>query len=304
VPDGGYAWWYLDALSDDGAHAITVIAFIGSVFSPYYAWARRRGAADPLRHCALNVALYGGRGSRWAMTERGAAAVRRDAGSLRIGPSSLAWDGSGLTVQIDEIAVPLPRRIRGRVRLFPAAVEQRVFALDTAGRHLWRPIAPCARVEVSLDRPRLAWSGAAYLDTNMGDRAPQHDFLHWDWNRASVPGGTAIHYDVTRRDQDRLALAMRYDEGGGVTDLDPPAAQHLPPTRWRIARSVRAEDEAPPAVIATLEDTPFYARSIVAARLLGGPVTAMHESLSLERIRAPWVQAMLPFRMPRAIGAG
>ena len=55
----GYAWWYVDALSDDGQHGLTIIAFIGSVFSPYYAWARRRGPADPLNHCALNVALYG-----------------------------------------------------------------------------------------------------------------------------------------------------------------------------------------------------------------------------------------------------
>jgi carotenoid 1,2-hydratase len=28
-------------------------------------------------------------------------------------------------------------------------------------------------------------------------------------------------------------------------------------------------------------------------------VVAMHESLSLDRFMRPWVQAMLPFRMPR-----
>ena len=27
VPPGGYRWWYLDALSDDGRHGITLIAF-------------------------------------------------------------------------------------------------------------------------------------------------------------------------------------------------------------------------------------------------------------------------------------
>ena len=43
VPHNGYAWWYVDALSDDGENGITIIAFIGSVFSPYYAFARRRG---------------------------------------------------------------------------------------------------------------------------------------------------------------------------------------------------------------------------------------------------------------------
>ena len=72
---GGYIWWYLDALSDDEAHALTLIAFVGSVFSPYYAWARQRGAADPVNHCALNVGLYGRRAARWSMTERPAVQV-------------------------------------------------------------------------------------------------------------------------------------------------------------------------------------------------------------------------------------
>src|SRR5664279_1621998 len=58
VPGGGYVWWYVDAVSDDGAHALTFIAFIGSVFSPYYAWARRHGNAEPLNHSAFNIALY------------------------------------------------------------------------------------------------------------------------------------------------------------------------------------------------------------------------------------------------------
>ncbi len=71
----GYAWWYVDALSDDGTNGITIIAFIGSVFSPYYALARRNGPADPLNHCAINVAIY--RKARQALGDDGAAARRR-----------------------------------------------------------------------------------------------------------------------------------------------------------------------------------------------------------------------------------
>ena len=59
VPSGGYLWWYVDALSDDGQHGLTIIAFVGSVFSPYYRSALKHCAADPENHCALNVALYG-----------------------------------------------------------------------------------------------------------------------------------------------------------------------------------------------------------------------------------------------------
>jgi carotenoid 1,2-hydratase len=52
-------------------------------------------------------------------------------------------------------------------------------------------------------------------------------------------------------------------------------------------------------VVRTLTDAPFYARSLVRTRWLGEAVTAMHESLSLQRFDSAWVQAMLPFRMPR-----
>ena len=34
VAPGGYLWWYVDAISDDGQHALSIIAFVGSVFSP------------------------------------------------------------------------------------------------------------------------------------------------------------------------------------------------------------------------------------------------------------------------------
>ncbi len=229
------------------------------------------------------------------MTERGAGSVRRGADFLTIGPTSLTWDGSGLTVRINEIAVPLPRRVRGTVRLYPSALETRDLTLDSAGRHRWRPIAPCGRVEVALDRPGLSWSGPAYFDTNNGDRPLEADFHRWDWSRARVPGGSVVLYDVIRRDGP-LSLAMRYNDAGGVEDFVSPAAVALPRTRWLVPRRISASS---PSVIQTLEDAPFYARSVVAAEMLGAPVTAMHESLALDRFATPWAQAMLPFRMPR-----
>ncbi|HQT77597.1 MAG TPA: carotenoid 1,2-hydratase, partial [Rhodopila sp.] len=247
-------------MSDDGTYGITLIAFLGSVFSPYYAWARRRGPADPLRHCTLNVALYG-RNKRWAMTERGAKSVQRGSDFLSIGPSALSWDGDGLTVRIDEIGMPVPRRIRGTVRLQPHAVETRRTALDTAGRHRWQPIAPCARVEVALDSPGITWSGPAYFDTNDGDRPLEADFVQWNWSRAPLHDGTAVLYEIDRRDGP-MTLAMRYSRAGGVTDVEPPPRMALPRTLWRVPRRISA---ASPVVRHTLEDTPFYARSVIEA---------------------------------------
>lgn len=65
---------------------------------------------------------------------------------------------------------------------------------------------------------------------------------------------------------------------------------------------MRSDAGHPARVLRTLEDGPFYARSLVGATWLGEPVQALHESLSLRRFSAPWVQAMLPFRMPRRGG--
>ena len=209
----------------------------------------------------------------------------------------MSWDGTALTVEIREIAVPLPRLISGSVRLYPSAIESASFALDSGGRHRWQPIAPCARAEIRLNRPDLNWSGSAYFDTNNGDRPLEADFVRWDWSRAPVPGGTAIVYDVLGRDG--LCLhALRYDANGGVESFTPEPASVLPQTMWRVPRFVPGRG---PTVIETLEDTPFYARSLVATTLMGQRVNAVHESLMLDRFSSPWVQPMLPFRMPRAV---
>ena len=307
VAPGGYAWWYLDALSDDGQHGLTIIAFAGSVFSPYYARARRQnnGRADPMNHCALNVALYSSPGSAaptgWAMTERSSKTVQRNACSLRIGPSNMSWDKGVLTVAIDEITVPWGKRLRGVVRLYPSAVLNESYALDAAGLHQWCPIAPCARVEVELTQPELRWTGSGYLDSNRGERPLEKDFSSWNWSRATLASkGSAVLYDATRLDGSPLSLALAFGADGRVQSFAPPPAVDLPATAWRLARSTRSELAS--KVLQNLEDGPFYSRSLLRTRLLGEDMIAVHESLSLQRWKQPVVQCMLPFRMPRRSG--
>ena len=270
------------------------------MFSPYYAAARRRGAGDPADHCALNVAVYGADRKRWSMTERGAGRVTRDHDHLVIGPSQLEWRGNELRIAIDEIAAPWPARIRGEVRLHAEPLFDRALALDRAGRHLWTALAPCARVEVHLEHPRLHWRGHGYLDTNTGSEPLERGFTRWDWSRATLrDGSTAVLYDASRRDGGDWSAGLRFHRAGRVEEFEAPQRVGLPATSWRIERGTRSEDAGATAVRRTLEDTPFYARSLVSTRLLGEPVVAVHESLSLQRFGRRWVQALLPFRMPR-----
>jgi carotenoid 1,2-hydratase len=275
---------------------MTLIAFIGSVFSPYYAWAKH--PADPENFVAMNVALYGEK-NRWAMTERGRKSLRRGMDFLRIGPSGLHWDGKTLVAEIDEISTPVSRRLRGTIRLSPGAMQAETFALDSAGRHRWRPIAPQSRITVAFQNPKLSWSGRAYFDTNHGDAPLAEDFSSWHWSRTAGAEGTTILYDVARRDGTELCLSLQIGENGLAKPFDPPPVQELAVTGWGIHRLTRADAGYVAGVLNTLENAPFYARSHIRTRIHGVESEAIHESLSLSRFLAPWVRLMLPFRMPR-----
>ena len=159
VPAGGYRWWYIDGFSDCGQFGITVIAFIGSVFSPYYFRSRSRGDALAEEHVSLNAILYGPSKSRWCMTERASAALTQSSTSLTIGPSALRLTDDGLTIEIDERATPFGLRVRGVVQIQFAQRSDTCFELDDAGEHWWWPIAPLAQMQVAMERPELACQG-------------------------------------------------------------------------------------------------------------------------------------------------
>ncbi len=247
----------------------------------------------------MNVALYGKR-SRWAMTERKRGALQRDVHNLVIGPSSLAWDGTALVIDLAEVTSPVPRRVRGTIRIYPPGLATHEVDLAGDGKHRWSPIAPRARVEVSLREPALSWNGTAYFDTNSGDEPLEDGFADWDWCRAPLRDGVAVVYDRRLRSGATLATGLRYDAMNRAEEFALPGLQALQPTLWRLARSTHADAGTRARVAQTLTDAPFYARSVVQAHLLGEGVTAVHESLSLDRFCAPWVQAMLPFKAPRA----
>ena len=302
VPPGGYLWWYVDALSDCGQFGITLIAFVGSVFSPYYAWARNKKSkpndVDPENYCALNVALYHPTSSRWAMTERGARHVSRGSDFFKVGPSEIQWDGKVLSFHIDERCAPWPHRIRGTVRVHAEQLFTFAAPLDSNCQHMWGPIAPSARVEVQLNQPAQSWSGHGYLDSNEGLEPIDGAFQKWNWSRCRLSNGdTAVLYDVYSKQGVNKVLALIFSQAGDVKTFEVPSDFAMSPTFWRLNRSMRAD--GPSKVLQQLEDTPFYQRALLQTQLMGETAVAFHESLSIPRLVSPIVQAMLPFRMPR-----
>jgi carotenoid 1,2-hydratase len=246
------------------------------------------------------VALYGAGKRRWTMTERGRAHVHRNAREFTIGPSSLHWDGQALVIDINERNIPLPFRVRGQVRVHPQALCRFSTALDANAAHRWGPIAPCARVEVDLQQPGSRWSGQGYLDSNEGDEPVDRGFREWDWSRGVLAdGSTAVIYDVRPTQGGDRVIAQRFAPDGSSVAFEPPPRQRLPRSKWGLPRNQRSELQAPPQIVKTLEDTPFYVRSLVSSSLLGERITSVHETLDLPRVVSLPVRLMLPWRMPR-----
>lgn len=274
---------------------------MGSVFSPSYFRARARELRpEPLRFCALNVALYREGGTRWAFTEHPRDRVRRSADALELGGSRLAWEGDALVIRVHERTAGLGLPLRGTVRLRPRGCFQHPLTLDPQGRHTWWAVAPRADIEVEMERPGFRFRGSGYHDTNFGREPLERGFTTWDWSRAELPGGTGVLYDARPRHGEAGEHGLFFRDDGRVEPLPAPQRHVLPRTRWGIDRATRADAGAEPSQVSrTLEDTPFYARSLVQTSLLGQRVTAVHESVSLDRFAHPLVQLMLPFRIRR-----
>jgi carotenoid 1,2-hydratase len=111
------------------------------------------------------------------------------------------------------------------------------------------------------------------------------------------PQDRTVHYP---NDQSSRLITARFKPNGDVEPFELGPRQALKNGIWGVGRSIRSDPKAPAAQLTqTLEDTPFYMRSVVNQTLLGEEVNAMHETLFLPRVRSRLVRLMLPWRMPR-----
>jgi carotenoid 1,2-hydratase len=272
-----------------------VIGFIGSVFSPWYAWSGRR---DPQNHACINVATYGP-GGRFTMTDRGRAALRQSRDALQVGPSAMRWTGRQLVIEVDEIAsLPLVSRVKGTITLTPQAITETEVALTPDNRHLWRPFAPIAHIDVDLTQGHR-WQGHGYFDANFGTAALEADFRYWTWGRFPLQGRAVCFYDATRMDGSSLALGVEVTPDGQVREITPPPTAPLKRTNWLLKRDTRADAGTTPRQVMPMLDAPFYSRSVVETAIEGERSLGVHEALDLTRFRQPWLKYMLAVRVPR-----
>ncbi len=275
---------------------MSVIAFIGSVFSPWYAWSGRKA---PENHVCLNVATYGP-GGRFTMTDRGRGALAQTADTLTIGPSALHWDGTRLTIDIDEVSgPPIIGRVRGRITLTPGAVTGVEMPLTPDGAHVWRPFAPVADIDVDLGAKGWKWQGHGYFDANFGTRALERDFRFWTWGRYPTRDGAICIYDAERADGSTLDTAVAFDRDGTARVTQAPPRTPFRRSLWAVRRETRADAGVVPKQKLAMLDAPFYSRSVVETQINGERVTGVHEALDLRRFASPLLKPMLAVRVPR-----
>ena len=299
VPSNGYAWWYIDGIDPVSGKAISIIAFIGSVFSPWYKWSGRK---VPQNNVCINVATYGP-GGRFTMTDRGSSALQQSKYSLTVGPSSMIWDEveKSLVISINEVSsLPFVSRVKGTIIVKPKSVTDVELPLTSSGTHIWRPFAPTAEIEVDLNMSGWKWSGHGYFDANFGTRALEQDFNYWTWGRFPISGGTKCFYDLELKDGKTESYAFDFDaDGQGSSIVDPPPIKKFNRSLWSIKRSTRCDKSYEPRQIKNMLDAPFYSRAAVETTLDGQKTTGVFEALDLHRFRNPVILAMLAVRVPR-----
>jgi carotenoid 1,2-hydratase len=125
-----------------------------------------------------------------------------------------------------------------------------------------------------------------------GDEPLEAGFRRWSWWRVEEPGGALrVGYHAELRDGGSADASCRVRRDGSREALPAATLAALGRKRWGVAR--RAEVGV--QIVETLEDTPFYARSVVRT----GAALGVHETVSLDRFRTWWVQRMIPYRMRR-----
>jgi carotenoid 1,2-hydratase len=299
VPPNGYAWWYVDGISPQTGQAISIIGFIGSVFSPWYRWSGRK---SPDNNCCINVATYG-KGGRFTMTDRGSAALRQSRDTLEVGPSKMHWNGRELVIDINEIASPpLVSRVRGRVTVTPRAITSVELPLTDDGAHIWRPFAPISDIKVELEATGWQWEGHGYFDSNFGTRALEDDFSYWTWGRYPTADGSVCFYDADRLDGTALEAGVTFDQSGNAQILDCPPKAKMKRSLWQVRRETRADAGYQPRQVQSMLDAPFYSRSAVRTQFNGEETVGVHEALDLTRFRSPLIKPMLAVRVPRRKG--
>lgn len=271
---GGFIWWYLDLIDDNGDGLVAIWSF-GLPFLPGYAAAARAGdAPDAQALPSLNLVVYQGGRERFYLLQRLAPEQARwETGeTVRLGESVFRSfvDGNRRRVEI-ELDCPLPGggRLTGSLSASGAAVNAQRVDPPELSPHTWTPLlAPGEGVALlRIDGERaFAVSGRAYHDRN-GSPLPLHalGLDRWFWARAALPDGERVVYVLWPEGGGApRAMALSIAEDGAVLRRDDLEVETLRPHKRLFGMpamdALRLGDDLRVDLPTLVDNGPFYLR--------------------------------------------
>ncbi|MEZ4235953.1 MAG: hypothetical protein R3F59_07270 [Myxococcota bacterium] len=294
---GGFAWWYLD-LVDEAGDGVVAIVSLGLPFLPGYASSARAGRAPEARErpSVCLAVVRGGRPWFWALHETDPEDVRWEPGLVRLG-------GSRFEVRIDGDRVSARGVLQGQLPRCPWRAELEVegplrrpsLGEPRSAAHEWTVLTAVARGSASVracDRD-LTVTGRAYLDRNTGDRwLGALDCADWTWGRLALPEAERIWYVATAGDGVAHSRSVTIDARGHTEVVEGRASVvGWRRTAWGLAvpTAVAVDRDLVVPFGAPLDDSPFYARFLVA----GGGGRGVAEVCRPGAIDAAWFRPLL-----------
>lgn len=335
---GGFSWFYVDLVDDQG-RAATVIWSWGLPFLPGYAAAARAGRAElPLDRPSVNIVVYeGGRERFYLLSELPAdqCGWGADGGSWRLGDCSFRWtdepDAAGTTrrslLGTIDLALPTGGRVTGRLRLsgvlrrdggLPAGPEGAEHAGDPrvlSDAHSWTPMLAASTGGLVLNTPdgELRVEGRGYHDRNSAVQPLQRlGIQSWWWGRLALPGRDLIFYrlapDEPGAAERDLVVELAADGSSRVYEDAGLQLGRMRRSTWglRWPSSVTFPDPdgrlVRVEVSALLDNGPFYQRYLLRGDCAGQRGWGIGEKLVPDRVDTDLLRPLVRMRVHRAAG--
>ena len=283
--EGGYEWWYFDAIDPDSGCSLVVIFYEGNPFSRRYAQslAGKKRSCEPMpsNFPAISISVYrDGEPIYYSFTEYepDKALFGDHVPNLKVGRHSMIGQieaGKGSSRYHLHLEEELPSgdaiyadlTFRGQSIALPTEDNQQ--GKGTRKGHQWNLVQPRAVVSGTINLTggeRIAFRGTGYHDHNTGFEPMKNEFVDWYWGRHHFPESSLVYYVVNRRNtqQHRAWLIEHNGEPSIRSFRNVSLTDHqLTLFGLKSARKIQFADEDTEVWVQqsqTLDNGPFYQR--------------------------------------------
>ncbi len=327
---GGFTWFYVDLVDDQGRGA-TLIWSWGLPFLPGYARSARVGHPElPIDRPSVNVVVYeDGRERFYLLSEfsRDECVWGDDGRSWRLGGCTFSWidtpsvAGGAPTRALQatlDLALPTGGRATGQMWLsgpLRRDIGEAAVPCHSASTHLWTPMVAASRGCLELHTPGgvLRVEGRGYHDRNSSTVPLQSLGLRrWWWGRLALPGRELVFYRLVPsvpgavpRD---IILEITPDGACRVRDDAPLQLGRQRRSIWGLRWPSSATFEDPDGhpvqvdVSAVLDNGPFYQRYLLRGRCGRDEGYGIGEHLVPNRVDTDLLRPLVRMRVHRTAG--